>query len=71
MIRFLLIFLVIILILRPILRLLFPFILKKAIKNVQQNNTHKSKPEGTTTIHANSKFNQQDGDFVEYEEIKD
>ena len=76
LIRFALILLIIFLIIRFFSR----FILRAYVKNMQQNfenqkNQYNQKQEGDVTINhrkgKDKKFTKDDGDYVDYEEIKD
>lgn len=60
-------------------KLLFPFVMKKMSDNMdhrfQQNQQKPNRPEGEVTVEnkktTSSKFSKEDGEYVDYEEIKD
>ena len=63
-----------------IIRIFSRYVLRSYLKNVQRNfenqqNQHSNKKEGDMTVNTNpkkdKKFDNNDGDYIDYEEIKE
>lgn len=76
MLKFILIFLLVLLLVRLLLRMFLPVIIRQVFQNIQKQQSAPRRPEGSVYVETNttspkkSSGSTQDGEYIDYEEIR-